>query len=120
MEEQKIVYIVTHGKSNPEKAIIPFVLANGAIAMDVKPVIILQSEGVLIGKKGYAKEIKHEGFDSLDKLLEQYLSFGNKLYLCGPCVKARGIENDLIDGAVIVGAAKVTEEILSAKAVLTY
>jgi predicted peroxiredoxin len=32
-KKDKIVYIVTHADDNPEKAIIPFVLANGARSM---------------------------------------------------------------------------------------
>jgi uncharacterized protein involved in oxidation of intracellular sulfur len=117
---EKIVYVITNGKNNPEKAIIPFVLANGALAMDIDVSIILQSEGVMLAKKGYADDIKHEGFDPLKKLIDDYLSSGKKLLLCGPCVKARKIENDLIENAVIVGAAKVAQEALSAKAVFTY
>ncbi len=116
----KIVYIITHSDDNPEKAIIPFVLANGALSMDIDVSIILQSNGVMIAKKGYAKNIVHQGFDPLEKLLNTYLSFGKKIYLCGPCVKSRKIENELIEGAVIIGAAKVAEEVVSAKAVLTY
>lgn len=118
--KEKIVYVLTNGKNNPEKAIIPFVLANGAMAMDIEVSIILQSEAVLLAKKGYAEDIKHEGFDPLKKLMDAYLAAGNKLYLCGPCVKARKMENDIIEGAVIVGAAKVAQEALSAKAVFTY
>lgn len=119
-KKEKIVYILTNGKNNTEKAIIPFVLANGAMAMDVDVSVILQSEAVMIAKKGYADEIVHEGFEPLKQLLDIYLSSGKKLYLCGPCVKARKIENDLIEGAVIIGAAKVAEEVISANAVLTY
>ncbi len=118
--KEKIVYIVTSGADNPEKAIIPFVLANGAMAMDIEVSIILQSEGVLLAKKGYADNISHIGFDPLKKLMDQYLSCGNKLYLCGPCVKARKMEDEIIDGAVIIGAAKVAQEALSAKAVFSY
>jgi uncharacterized protein involved in oxidation of intracellular sulfur len=116
----KIVYVVTHADDNPEKAIIPFVLANGARTMDIDTTIILQSNGVLIAKKGYSSKIKHEGFDPLEKLLNDYISNGGKIYLCGPCVKARKIENDIIEGATIVGAAKVAMEAVEAKAVFTY
>ncbi len=117
---EKIVYIITHAEDNPEKAIIPFVLANGAIAMDVDVSIILQSNGVLLAKKGYAEKINHSGFDPLKKLIDQYIQAGKKIYLCGPCVKARNMEDDIIEGVTIIGAAKVVQEALSAKAVFTY
>jgi len=32
---EKIVFIATYGKDNPEKATLPFVLGNAAIANDV-------------------------------------------------------------------------------------
>ncbi len=51
----RIVYIITHSDDNPEKAIIPFVLANGALSMDIDVLIILQSNVVMIAKKGYTK-----------------------------------------------------------------
>jgi len=117
---EKIVYVITCADENPEKAIIPFVLANGARTLDIDTTIILQSNGVLIAKKEYASKIRHSGFDPLDKLLNDYISSGGKLYLCGPCVKSRNIENELIDGAVIIGAAKVAMEAIEAKAVFTY
>ncbi len=117
---EKLVYVITHAEDNPEKAIIPFVLANGAMAMDVDVSIILQSNGVLLAKKGYAEKINHAGFDPLKKLMDQYIQAGKKIYLCGPCVKSRNMENEIIDGAVIVGAAKVAQEAISAKAVFTY
>ncbi|MEF3280600.1 MAG: DsrE family protein [Elusimicrobiota bacterium] len=118
--KEKIVYVVTHAEDNPEKAIIPFVLANGAMAMDVEVSIILQSNGVLLAKKGYAEKINHTYFDPLKKLMDQYIQSGGKIYLCAPCVKARNMENDIIEGAVIIGAAKVVQEALSAKVVFTY
>ena len=34
--EEKVMIICTHAGDNPEKAAMPFVMANGAMAMDVK------------------------------------------------------------------------------------
>jgi predicted peroxiredoxin len=38
-KKDKIVYVVTNADDNPEKAIIPFVLANGARSMDIKVMV---------------------------------------------------------------------------------
>lgn len=119
--EEKIVYIATHFKDSPEKAIIPFVLANASYAMDARPVIVLQAEGVNLAVKGKAAEITHPPFDPLEKLFNSYAEQGGQLLVCSPCLKARNYtEADLVPNAKIVGAAKIIEEVTAAKAVLSY
>lgn len=121
MSEKKITYIVTNGDNNGELATIPFILANAALTMDVEPVIILQAEGVMLAVKGYAEKVFFKEGISLKQLMDNYISAGYKLLLCSPCLEKRKLtEKDLIDGAVIIGAAKVTEEVLSSVNVLTY
>jgi uncharacterized protein involved in oxidation of intracellular sulfur len=118
---EKIVYISTHFEDAPEKAIIPFVLANASFAMDAEPVIILQAEGVHLAVRGKAAAINHSPFDPLEQLAAAYASMGGKLLVCSPCLKARNLsEADLVENAVIVGAAKVIEVVTSARAVLSY
>ncbi len=119
--EKKITYIVTFGDDNPEKATIPFILANTAMAMDVTPVIILQSNGVMLGVKGFAENIHFKEGVSLKQLIENYTGEGHQLLLCSPCVEKRNLsEKDFVDGAVIVGAARVNEEALTSINVITY
>ena len=119
--EEKIVYVATHFKDSPEKAIIPFVLANASYAMDARPVIIVQGEGVNLAVKGRAAEIVHAPFDPLEKLFASYADQGGQLLVCSPCLKARGLdEKDLVPNARIVGAAKIIEEVTAAKAVMSY
>jgi uncharacterized protein len=120
-QEEKIMYIVTHGDDDPELATIPFVLANGALAMDVTPVIVLQSHGVMLAMKGFADHIFSAEMEPLKKLLDNYIQAGHQLLVCGPCIKKRQIKEDmLIDGAVVVGAGKLTEHLLEAKNAVTY
>lgn len=118
---EKIVLVVTHFEDNPEKAIIPFVMANASFAMESAPVLILQAEGVNLAVKGKAAKIVHPPFDPLEKLAASYAELGGKLLVCSPCLKARGFdEKDLVPNATVVGAAKILAEIGSAKTVLTY
>ncbi|MEJ5171350.1 MAG: DsrE family protein [Fimbriimonadales bacterium] len=119
--ESSLVFIVTRGKEDPERATLPFVLGNGSLAMDVRPVFVLQSEGVRLATKGYADEIHAPGLDPLKKLMDNVLEAGCTLLVCSPCAKERGItEADLVPGAFIAGAAKVIELLLEAKNCLTY
>ena len=120
-DERKITYIITKGDDDPELATIPFILANGAMAMDVTPVIILQSNGVMLGVKGYADKVHFKEGVSLKQLIENYVDAGNKLLLCSPCVEKRKLsEKDFVNGAIIVGAARVNDEALSSVNVLVY
>lgn len=113
--------MVTYGDDDPEKATIPFILANGAMGMDVTPVIVLQSNGVMLAVKGYADKVHFKEGISLKQLIENYVEAGNQLLVCSPCVeKGKLSEKDFVKGAVVVGAARVTEELLSSVNALTY
>lgn len=116
-----LVFVVTNGKEDAERAALPFVLGDGCLAMDVKPVFILQSEGVRLATKGYADSIHASGLDPLKKLLDNVLATGCPVLVYSPCAKERGItEADLLPSAFIAGAAKVVELLLEAKNCLTY
>lgn len=118
---QKIVIIVTHAAEDAERATLAFVLANGCIAMDVEPVVILQGEAVRLGTKGYADAIHAPGLDPLKKLIDNVLESGHPIMLCGPCVKERGIqEEDMRPGFFVGGVAKVVEALLEASNSVRY
>jgi predicted peroxiredoxin len=124
MEEskaEKIVVIATHGPEDPERATIPFVVANAALAMDVQVTLVLQGTGVLLAKKGCYEHVFCAGFDPLKKQVDNFLEFGGKILVCIPCIQERQITNDmLIDKAEPAKAGRVVQESLEAKAVLNY
>lgn len=118
---EKVVYICTHAGEDPERASLPFVLANAALAMDLEAVVVLQSTGVFLAKKGYVDNVLAGGLPPLKKLLADFMEQGGKLMVCVPCIKERQIaESDLISGAEPTAAAKLTLELLSANASLVY
>ena len=120
-ETEKILYIATHGGEDPERASLPFVLANAAIAMDVEAVVILQGPAVFMAKKGYLQHVHAAGFSPLKELVDLFLELGGKLLVCIPCIQERKIdESDLIENAVPTAGGNLTLEILSAKATLVY
>jgi predicted peroxiredoxin len=118
---EKILYIGTHGGEDPERASLPFVLANAAIAMDVEAVVVLQGAAVFLAKKGYLQNVHAAGFSPLKELLEIFLELGGRLLVCIPCIQERQIdESDLIENAVPTAGGNLTLEILSANATLVY
>ncbi len=121
MASKKMVVITTHGDDDSERATIPFVMANAALASDTEVSVILQSTGVNIAVKGYTKHVRAEAFPPLADLVKGVLELGGKIMVCAPCLKSRGIaEDELIEGAKIIAAGTVVAETTSADATLVY
>jgi uncharacterized protein len=118
---EKIVIFAKHGGEDPEKATLPFVVGNAALAMDVKVTMILQASGVTLAAKGFYEHILALGFDPLKKLVDSFMELGGSILVCIPCSEARKITPDmLLQGAQPVKGARVVQEMLEAKAVLSY
>ncbi len=104
----------THGKEDAERAILPFIVGNVAVTADKQATIFLTIEGVRLATKGYAEQVTKEGFTPLKEILDSFIANGGKIWACGACTKPRGItQDDLIDGAQIVTAANLVEELVN-------
>jgi uncharacterized protein involved in oxidation of intracellular sulfur len=120
-KEDKIVIIATHGAEDPERATLPFVVANAAQAMDTKAVVILQGYSVTLAMKGEVEHVFAAGLAPLKELVDSFLKQGGELLICTPCIKQRQIAPEmLIEGAKPIAAARVVVECLEAKATLNY
>jgi predicted peroxiredoxin len=121
-KEEKILYTGSHAGEDPEKASVPFVMANAALAMDVKATVVLMGNAVHLAQKGYIDEIPSGGgFPPLKKLVTDFLELGGHLRVCVPCIRSRDIhESDLIEGTQTIMAGAVTYEALDADAVMTF
>ena len=121
-ETEKLVILATHGPEDPERATIPFVMGNAALASDVSVVIGLQGNGVWLGRKLEAEHVFAAGFPPLAKLMTDFMQLGGKLLICNPCIQSRQLsgENDLVEGAEIVAAGRFVAEVTSATSSLTY
>jgi len=120
-KEEKIVVIATHGGEDPERATLPFVVANAALAMDVKVTVILQGYSVTLAQVGTNEHIFAAGFPPLKDLMGNFLSQGGQLLICTPCIKERKIAPEmLMKGAAPIAAGRVVQECLEAKVTLNY
>jgi len=119
--EEKIVIIGTHAGEDPDRATLPFVVANAAMAMDVKTTVILQGDAVTLAVKGAGEKIQGIGFPPLKELMASYFAQGGQILLCTPCIKGRNIAPEtLVPSSSLVAAGRVVQECLEAKAVLNY
>jgi uncharacterized protein involved in oxidation of intracellular sulfur len=120
---EKILYIGTNAGDDPEKAAMPFVMANAALAMDIEATVCLQGNGVYLAQNGYAeKTLPPGGFPPLKKLVSEFVELGGKLLVCVPCIKERHIDEstDLIEGAQTTAAGALNIEAMESNAVFVY
>jgi predicted peroxiredoxin len=117
----KFCVSLTCAKDNTDKATVAFVVANAAVASDKETMVFLSTEGVRLSQKGYADDIREEGFAPLAELMENFAKAGGQIYVCSPCFKRRKLdENSLVPGAVIVGGAKLVEFLSDGSPSVTY
>lgn len=101
---------LTRAKDDPDRVTVAFVIANAALGSEKDTLVFLSTEGVRLSQKGYVDDIHEDGFLPLKDLMDNFASFGGNIFVCAPCFKKRGLdENNLVDGATIVGGAKLVE-----------
>lgn len=110
----KLIFNCTYGAADAERATLPFVAANIAAVAGQEAVVLCTIEAVRLGVRGGADGVAATGLPKLCDLMSEFAANGGKVWLCGACTKPRGITEDTLrDGAMIVGAAKVVEEVVA-------
>ncbi|NMP22794.1 DsrE family protein [Sulfobacillus harzensis] len=112
---------ITHADDDGDKATVGFVVANAAVASGSETLVFLSTNGVYLAEKGRAETIHEEGFAPLKDLMDQFVEEGGKIYVCSPCFKKRHLdETALVEGATIVGGAKLVEFMKPGASSITY
>ncbi len=113
----KLMINCTHGKEDPERATLAFVVGNVAASASQEAVVLLTIDGTWNATRGYADDICKEGFQPLRDVMQSFVSNGGQIWVCGACAKPRGItDKDLVEGAKIVTAANAVEYLASGAA----
>ena len=109
----RLLFHCTHGRDDPERAIVPFIAANVAAASGQEALVVLTIEGAWLCKRGYAESVTAEGFPGLAELVTSFVEAGGRILGCSACTTPRGItEADLVEGAQIVGAAAIVAAVV--------
>ncbi len=117
----KLLINCTHGREDAERATLAFVMGNVAASADQQVVVLLTIEGVRNATRGYADDIRKEGFQPLKEVMQSFVGNGGQIWVCGACAKPRNIaESDLIEGARIVTAANAVEWLVSGSASISF
>jgi len=117
----KICVSLTHAKNDTDKATVAFVVANASVASGQETLVFLSTEAVRLAVRGYADDIREEGFAPLAELLANFVKAGGKIFVCSPCFKKRGLDEAvLVPGATIVGGAKLVEFLAAGASSISY
>lgn len=112
---------LTCSKDNTDRATVAFVVANAALGSERETLVFLSIEGVRLAQKGYADSIHEPGFSPLKELMASFVAGGGTIYVCSPCFKKRDLKEDqLIDGAKVVGGAKLVEFLADGAPTISY
>jgi predicted peroxiredoxin len=117
----KFCVSLTCAKDNTDKATVAFVVANAAVASDKEALVFLSTEGVRLSQKGYAQDVREEGFTPLQELMDNFVKAGGTIYVCSPCFTKRKLDDkNLVAGALIVGGAKLVEFLSDGSPCISY
>lgn len=107
-----LVIKCTAGAEDPERCNQAFTVATAAIASGARVILWLTGEAAWFGVPGRAEEFELALAGSLSEARDLVLE-GGELIVCSQCAARRGlVENDLVPGARIAGAATFAESIL--------
>lgn len=116
-----LVINLTHSIDDADRSSVAMVVAGASVASDQDTTVFLSSEGVLLAKDGVADGIHEEGFAPISELVSTFVTAGGRFLVCSPCAKKRGVgEDDLIDGATIVGGATLVALLADGAASLSF
>ncbi|MEZ5988377.1 MAG: DsrE family protein [Planctomycetota bacterium] len=113
---------ITECKTNGDKATVGFVVANAALGSDKDTLVFLSTDGIWAAVKGEVDKVNEgEPFAPLKELVEKFTSNGGRIMVCSPCMKKRGITEDmLVEGASPAGGAALVEWLASGSPCVAY
>jgi uncharacterized protein len=121
--DSKILYVQTHGVSDPGRSATPFFLAAAAAAMDAEVMIYFTMYGPTLLQKDVVDKIGPKGDQGqpLRYFIEQATSLGVQLLVCQPSLDLNDLAiEDLIDGVRMIGGAAFNDLALNADAVISF
>jgi predicted peroxiredoxin len=109
------------GLEDAERVTVAFLVANAALESGKRVAVWTTKEAVRLGLPGYAVGTACDGCPPVERLFEQFRAAGGELMVCPICFKARKLaEDDLVEGARLVGATPLWEWVGDGATVFSY
>ena len=121
--ESKVLYVQTHGVTDPGRCATPFFLAASAAAMECEVMIYFTMYGPTLLRKDVIDKIgpKGEQGQPLRYFIEQATGLGVRLLVCQPSLDLNDLSiEELIDGVQMIGGAAFNDLAISADAVVSF
>lgn len=121
--ESKVLYVQTHGVSDPGRCATPFFLAASAAAMECEVMIYFTMFGPTLLRRDVIDKIGPKGDHGqpLRYFIEQATGLGVRLLVCQPSLDLNDLTLDeLIDGVQMIGGAAFNDLAISADAVISF
>jgi len=117
----QLVVMMTTGYDD-ERSSVAWSVANGGISGGLKLTVFLTSSAVVWGTKGQGHQARPNPLDPpIGEMIQNLIDRGGKIFVCPPCAKVRGIEEeDLLDGVVMKGSGAMHERIKEGAATLCF
>ncbi len=124
-DENKILYVQTHGRDTPERSATPFFLATAAAAMDNEVAIYFTMNGPQLLAQGAPEEIvvpkAGGGGKELRYFIDMALDMDVRLLVCQPSLDLHGFTMaDMIEGVEMIGGAAFNDMAVQADAVISF
>lgn len=116
MHKIDFVVTLTAGDNDPNNVTLAFAMGKTAAEKGLKTELILLSEAVHLGSKGYIDKIDIGApFKPAKVLLEAFQKAGGKVKICSNCMEHNGVkEEDLIEGFEIINSEYVIDALVEA------
>ena len=121
--EGKVLYVQTHGVSDPGRSATPFFLAASAAAMEIEVGIYFTMYGPQLLQKDVVDKIGPKGDrgQRLSYFIKQATDLGVRLWVCQPSLDLNDLEfGQLIDGVEMIGGAAFNDLAMLADAVISF
>ena len=116
-----MIFNCVHGKEDAERASLPFVAANVAATGGQEAIVLCTVDGVWLGTKGGRDGIEAKGLSPLAKIYSDFIANGGKVWGRGAFTEPRAVtEEQLAEGATVVGAGKIVEEIAAGARAISF
>lgn len=106
----RVVVGCTHGEEDPDRVAVAYLTAGAALDQGKDVVMWLSVEGVRLGLRGYADRIRAGQEPPVERLHEQFVEKGGRMFVCPICFNERELDqSELVDGAELKGASPLME-----------
>ncbi len=121
--DARILYVQTHGVSDPGRSATPFFLAASAAAMDCEVAIYFTMYGPTLLRRDVVDKIGPKGDrgQPLRYFIDQATGLGVRLLVCQPSLDLNDLSvEDLVDGVEMIGGAAFNDLAIRAEAVISF